>query len=153
MTPTATALRSASKAELDDLFRKSSAGPIPAGRARGTALILPGSAVDGALQWFVRLLCWQGKVFSPQTRDLKNLISPLGLHLIRASVYQDESWFSAGPAVILDYSKTSFLAQKIRDEIREVSPGLYLGQVYWGKSRIALFMLEFPPAPSSSQPS
>jgi hypothetical protein len=31
----------------------------------------------------------------------------------------------------------------IRDEIRQVAPGVYLGQVFWGKKRIALFMLEF----------
>ena len=49
-----------------------------------------------------------------------------------------------GPAIILDYSKTSLVAGMIRDEIRQVGPGVYLGQVYWGKRRIALFMLEFP---------
>jgi hypothetical protein len=137
-------LRSRSKQELDDIFRSAGAGPIPAGKSRGTAIILPGSWLDGVLAGLVRLLWWKGKIFSPATRDLKNRISPLGIPAIRAQVYLDESWFSPGPAIILDYSKSSFVAQKIRDEIREVGPGVYLGQVYWGKRRLILFMLEFP---------
>lgn len=151
MTPSADALRSASSVELDAVFRSSPSGPIPQGKARGTALIVPGSGFDKVLQTIVRWFWWKGKVFSPATSDLKNMVTPLGIPLIRAKVYQDESWFSKGPAVILDYSQSSFVAQKIRDEIREVSDGLYIGQVYWGKKRIAHFMLEFPPSrPSQS---
>jgi hypothetical protein len=49
---------------------------------------------------------------------------------------------------VLDYSQTSIVAQWIRDEIREVSPGLYLGLVYWGKQkqdakRLIYFSLKF----------
>ncbi len=133
-----------SRAGLDELFRKSPPGPIPTGPARGTAIVLPGSRFDGVVAGLIRALWWKGKVFSPETGDLRNLIGPLGWHLIRARVYEDPSWFASGRAIILDYSRTSFVARKIRDEIRLVRPGLYLGQVYWGKSRIALFMLEFP---------
>src|SRR5262249_2779656 len=119
-------------------------GPIPSGRARGTAIIFPGTPFVRPLAVLARLLFWKGKVFSPETGDLKNLISPFGVRAIRALVYQDASWFASGPAIILDYSKTSMVASKIRDEIRMLSPGVYLGQVYWGTKRIALFMLEFP---------
>lgn len=144
MTPSVATLRTAPKAHLDELFRNATAGPAPVGRMRGTALILPGSGFDRVLQTMVRWFWWRGKVFSPDTRDLKNLVTPFGIPLIRAQVYEDQSWFAPGPAVILDYSKSSFVAQKIRDEIRQVAQGLYLGQVYWGKKRIALFMLEVP---------
>jgi hypothetical protein len=132
------------RGQLDQLFRDSPPGPIPAGRARGTAILLPGSALDRAISALVRALVWKGKIFSSATGDLKNRIGPLGIPLIRALVYQDESWFAQGPAIILDYSKTSLLARMIRDEIRQVGPGIYLGQVYWGRRRIAHFMLEFP---------
>jgi hypothetical protein len=132
-----------SRSELDRLFRDSPAGPIPAGRARGTAILLPGTKIDRAIAALVRVLVWKGKVFSSATADLKNRIGPLGTPLIRALVYEDKSWFAQGPAIILDYSKTSLVAGMIRDEIRQVAPGVYLGQVFWGKKRIALFMLEF----------
>jgi hypothetical protein len=132
-----------SRSELDRLFGESPPGPIPAGRARGTAILLPGSVIDRAIAALVRALVWKGKVFSSATGDLKNRIGPLGTPLIRARVYEDKSWFAKRPAIILDYSKTSLVARMIRDEIRQVAPGVYLGQVYWGKKRIALFMLEF----------
>jgi hypothetical protein len=132
-----------SRSQLDQLFRDSPPGPIPTGRARGTAILLPGTVIDRAIAALVRVLIWKGKVFSSATGDLKNRIGPLGTPLIRARVYQDQSWFAPGPATILDYSQTSLVARMIRDEIRQVGPGVYLGQVYWGKRRIALFMLEF----------
>ena len=137
------------RSRLDDLFRRSPPGPIPTGQARGTAMLLPGSPADRVLGALIRMLVWKGKVFNPQSGDLKNLLGPLGNRGIRARVYQDKSWFADGPAIILDYSRTSFVARMIRDEIREVSPGVYLGQVYWGKRRIALFTLEFPPESQS----
>ncbi len=132
-----------SREALDDLFRRSPAGPIPAGIARGTAIVMPGSRLDSVLAAFVRAFCWKGKVFFRETGDLLNRIGPFGQRLIRARVYQDVSWFAPGAAVILDYSKTSFVARKIRDEIRLIAPGVYLGQVYWGRRRIALFLLQF----------
>ena len=144
MIATATEVVTASRDELDALFRASPAGTIPVGRARGTAMVFPGSGVDRLVQELIRALIWKGKVFSPTTKDLRNLISPFGIEIIRAMVYEEGSWFSPGPAIILDYSKTSVVAGKIRDEIRQIAPGVYLGQVYWGKRRIALFMLEFP---------
>jgi hypothetical protein len=143
MTIAAKHLRSMPASALDELFRGSPAGPIPEGRARGTAILFPGSWFGRLLGWVIRLLFWKGKIFRPKSGDLKNRIGPLGWPLIRARVYEDQSWFADGPAVVLDYSKTSLLARWIRDEIREVSPGVYLGVVYWGKRRIARFLLEF----------
>lgn len=131
------------KAELDQIFRASPPGPIPAGTSHGTAMLLPGSVLDGLLQLVVRAFFWKGKVFSPATGDLLNRIGPLGTLLIRAKVYPDSSWFDGGPAIILDYSATSVVARSIRDEIRQVAPAVYLGQIYLGKRRIGLFMLEF----------
>src|SRR6185295_14649556 len=46
-------------------------------------------------------------------------------------------------------SKTSLVARKVRDEIREVSPGLYLGKVYWGKKRLIDFALTSRKHPES----
>ena len=35
------------------------------------------------------------------------------------------------------------MAHWIRDEIRQLQPGLYLGKVYWAKKRLIDFALEF----------
>jgi hypothetical protein len=86
---------------------------------------------------------WQGKVFYREQGFLLNRLTPVGLKLVKAKVYRGESWLCDGESIILDYSKTSFVAQKIRDEIREVAPNIYLGQAYWDQTRVLCFALEF----------
>jgi hypothetical protein len=54
----------------------------------------------------------------------------LGLRVVPAGVFYGESWFDGGPAIILDYAGTSRLFPDVRDEMREVAPGLYLGLTY-----------------------
>ena len=130
--------------ELATLFRSSNAGEIPVGKMHGTVLIAPGTQIAGPAMRFARLLVWQGKVFDPVQGDLRNLILPFGIEAVRAKVYKDASWFDEQEAIVLDYSKTSFVAKKIRDEIREVSPGVYLGLVFWDRSMILHFALTKP---------
>ena len=114
MAVTLNDLTSMSQAELDDLFRRSPMGDIPDGDAQGTAIVAPGSEVEGPVLWLARWLAWQGKVFDRSRGTLLNKVGPLGLHLIRASVYVAPSWFDNQPAIILDYSKTSLLARKVQ---------------------------------------
>ena len=137
-------LSSMPPADVDDLFRSGSVGQIPDGEAVGTALFKPGARVQPFLEKFVRSWAWQGKQFRAGSRRLENLILPLGIRAISADVYRGMSWFDAEPCIVLDYSRRSFVARQIRDEIRRVAPGLYLGLVYWGKTRLMYFTLQFP---------
>jgi hypothetical protein len=139
-----------SQVELDRLFRRSPPGEIPTGRGRGTPIFAPGTPLTGPVARVAGTLAWRGKVFSPDGRDLKNLISPLSIRLFRALVYRGPSWLDDRECIVLDYSRTSTLTGWIRDEIREVSPGLYLGVVYGvgrafgGERRLDVgFALEF----------
>lgn len=70
-------------------------------------------------------------------------MGPLGTPVIAANVYHDASWLDANPAIILDYSRSALLARRIRDEIREVAPGVFLGIVYWYRRKVLRFVLEF----------
>jgi hypothetical protein len=133
-----------SGAELDDIFRQSPAGTLPDGEGEGTAIIAPGTAISDEIARFVHLFTWKGKVFDAAKGELRNKILPLGHKAIVARVYKDKSWFDKNECIVLDYSKTSLLAKWIRDEIREVSPGIYLGIVYWGKKKLIHFALKFP---------
>src|SRR5262245_24652898 len=137
------ALLSMSPAQLDELFGKSEAGPIPDGPARGTALIKPGSAVAGELADAVKLFVWQGKTFDGPHGVLRNRISALGLNAIVAEVYKGPSLFDKKECIVLDYSKTSTVAKWIRDEIRLVGPKRYLGRVYFNDKPSLHFALEF----------
>jgi len=130
--------------ELDTLFRRSDAGEIPNGEAEGTVLIAPGTKLEGPAEKLIHLLIWKGKVFDRKKGELRNEILPFGVKAVRAKVYKEPSWFDKKETIVLDYSHTSLVAHWIRDEIREVAPGIYLGLVYWQRNRILHFALKFP---------
>jgi hypothetical protein len=129
--------------KLDDLFRRSPGGRIPVGDSDGTVILAPPSAIGTAAAKLAHLVAWKGKVFDPETGTLRNKVGPLGTRAIAAKVYQGQSWYDTNQAIILDYSRTSWVARWCRDEIREVSPGVFLGIVYWGRHRILKFVLDF----------
>jgi len=132
-----------SQAELDALFTASAAGAIPTGEARGTAIVAPGTTYGPNIAEFISNFAWQGKVFDGEKGVLRNRILPFGLNAIIAKVYKGDSWLDGKECIVLDYSDTSLLAHWIRDEIREIGPGMYLGKVYWGKQRLIDFVLQF----------
>ncbi len=131
-----------SQRELDDLFKAAPPGPIPVGDTQGTAIFMPGTFIATVVRLLVRMLFWKGKVFNPTTKELLNKLSPFAIRGILAKVYMGQSWLDGQPVIVIDYSQTSFVAKKIRDEIREVAPGVYLGKVWWGRKRIADFALK-----------
>lgn len=135
-----------SRDELDKIYKSAKPGDLPQGDTRGTA-ILAGSRLSKPFAALARLGFWQGKVFDLFAPDFKqgvvvNKVAPFGLNLIVAKTYRDVSWMDGKETLVIDYSKTSLLARQIRDEIRQVKPGLYLGKVWWGKHRILDFALE-----------
>jgi hypothetical protein len=137
----AQALVHMSPGELDELFSASPPGPIPAGETDGTAIAFAGTEFAGVAAKLGHLLAWKGKVFDAERGVLLNRITPLDVHAVRAKVYRADSWFDQRPCIVLDYSETSILAHYVRDEIREVADGLYLGLVFWKRTRIIYFTL------------
>lgn len=132
------------RAELDDIYTQAQAGSTPSGETTGTAIVA-GSLFSKAFAVLARWFAWQGKVFDlfapPDKGILINKVSPFGLTFIVAKVYKDKSWMDGKETIVIDYSTTSFFARKIRDEIREVEPGIFLGKVWLGKRRILDFAL------------
>ena len=139
-----------SQGRLDDLFKSSPPGPIPEGDSQGTAVVWPGTFFTRIIARLVHGFAWQGKVFTktPDGKDatLQNKVSVAGVKAIVARVYYTPSWLDGKECIVLDYSKTSLLARKIRDEIRLVDEvrRIYLGKVWWGKTRLIDFALQFP---------
>jgi hypothetical protein len=138
-------LLSMSQTQLDDLFRASPPGEIPDGEAKGTAIVAPGTSYSEEIAEFINHFAWQGKTFDAAKGVLRNRILPLGLSAIIAKVYKAPSWLDGKECIVLDYSDTSLLARWIRDEIRQIGPGTYLGKVYWDKKRLIDFVLRFQP--------
>jgi hypothetical protein len=132
-----------SQAQLDELFTNSPTGDIPSGEGKGTAIIAPGTTYSQDIAEFINHFAWQGKIFDSQNGVLRNEILPFGLRAIIAKVYKAPSWLDSKECIVLDYSETSLLAHWIRDEIRSITPGTYLGKVYWDKKRLIDFALDF----------
>jgi hypothetical protein len=134
-----------SQQELDALFSAHDAGPIPDGEAKGTAIIAPGTAGSEKIAELINIFGWQGKVFDAKAGLLRNHILAIGLKAIIARVYKGPSLLDGKECIVLDYSDTSLVASHVRDEIRQIEPGLYLGKVYWDKGRLIDFSLDFRP--------
>ena len=132
-----------SQKQLDDLFLSSPPGDIPNGPAQGTAIIAPGTQYSEAIAEMINHFGWQGKVFDAEKGLLKNRILAFGIEAIVARVYKGPSWMDGKDCIVLDYSDTSLVAHWIRDEIRLIGPGFYLGKVYWDKDRLIDFCLQF----------
>jgi len=130
-------------AQLDELFTKSPAGDIPDGDAEGTAILAEGTKYAPDIARFINHFAWQGKIFDAKAGFLKNKILPLGIAAIIAKIYKDKSWFDGKECIVLDYSQTSIVAGWIRDEIRMIGPGFYLGLVFGERKKLFYFTLKF----------
>ena len=188
-----------SQEELDQIYARLTAGPIPNGEFSGTFFFadgggikrisevlggLKGIAVDIKLKKMERLgeALWKGKVFYKDRKILRNMIrdreylkliidgDPDTLPktkidgvdtwlLFPAKLYCGQSLLDARrESVIIDYAFTDdiegyrerpdFLAGRrglqVRDEIRMIRPGFYLGRAYMGRIFVLNFTLYNP---------
>jgi hypothetical protein len=112
--------------ELEQLYRAAPAGAIPCGYTCGRAIYCLDKPLNGIRSKVTRLV-WHGKEF----HDDGTLVNQWsGFKAIRARVCYGQGWLDGGPAIIMDYSGTSLVWHDVRDELREVAPGLYLGVMY-----------------------
>ena len=116
-----------SRCELETLYRRAEWAPLPCGFAPGRAIPDPGSAKTVRQSRLIGAV-WKGKVIRPDGTMINR--GPLGLEAVRARIYVGESWLDGRPTLVLDYCGMSRLFPDVRDELREVAPGLYLGLTY-----------------------
>jgi hypothetical protein len=119
---------------------------VPDGEAKGTAIVAPGTVFTASVAEAISLFAWQGKAFDAASMTLRNHILPFGLKAVLARIKREDSWLDGKPCIVLDYAETSTVAHWIRDEIRMIAPGFYLGKVFWSHSRLIDFTLDFNPA-------
>jgi hypothetical protein len=136
----ASALVRMSEAELAETYRAGTTAPIPNGRARGVALVLPGSSLSPILAK-IGWLVWQGKNFDDKAARLSNRV--IGLRFIPGALSHGPSWFDSGNAVIIDYKHTSMSFSRIRDEIRLIAPDFWLGRTYYRRGERGSYVWSF----------
>ena len=115
----------ADRATLDALYAAGTVGAIPSGVVSGRAIPNPGSRNTVRRSKLIGLL-WKGKVFTDG--QMINRLAG-GREAVTARVYVGESWFDGRPAIILDYAGSNLFGD-VRDEFREITPGVYLGMTY-----------------------
>jgi hypothetical protein len=115
------------RCELERLYSCARPGPIPVGCTRGKAIPCPGTVFAGPASKLMGL-AWKGKQFDPCDATMINRWCNKTSR--PAKVYIGPSWFDGKEAIILDYCGMSDKWGDVRDEIREVCPGLYLGMMF-----------------------
>ncbi|HEV3262393.1 MAG TPA: hypothetical protein VG013_36415 [Gemmataceae bacterium] len=113
--------------ELEQLYRQAEPGTIPQGYTPGKAIYCPDSP-RGVRRSKMTNAVWHGKIFNACEGTLIN--QWCGFRAIKAKVCYGPSWLDGKPSIIMDYSETSLVWEDVRDELREVAPGLYLGRMY-----------------------
>lgn len=91
---------------------------------------------------------WRGKSFAPRGADAgsgDNRVVSERLHLFRFDTRVGPSRHDGKPVIDLDYDHAGnpFFIRAIEDEIREVRPGLYLGQAWLRAAGKKTFVLWF----------
>jgi hypothetical protein len=112
--------------DLEHLYRHAPPASVSPGFLRGKAIYCQDSRFAGPRTAVTNFL-WHGKHF----RDDCTLVNQwCGFKAIKARVYPGCSWLDGQPSLIMDYSETSHVWADVRDELREVAPGLYLGAMF-----------------------
>jgi hypothetical protein len=72
-----------------------------------------------------------------------NSVTPFGVKAVAAEVYTAPSRFDGKDCIALDYARTSWLAHRVRDEMHEIAPRLYLGKAFLQGRPLLDFVLRF----------
>lgn len=113
------------------------------GRPKGRMLAVRG-AEGGPVGWLLRALArhprfpWDGKSFFAEREDEGRGVNRIDLFVRRFEWFPfatrvEPSVVDGAPCVHLDYASANnpWPIARIRDELREVAPGLYLGPALW----------------------
>jgi hypothetical protein len=110
----------------DELFRNGIATGEPCGKTRGTVLIADGKMPR--LKARMQNLAWKGKTF-PGDGTLINRW-PAGIEAVTAQTSVGTSLFDGQPCLVMQYAADAPIFPGVRDELREIAPGTWLGRNY-----------------------
>ncbi|HKA06738.1 MAG TPA: hypothetical protein VKD71_05730 [Gemmataceae bacterium] len=116
-----------SESELIDLYKCSAPAPVPTNYTPGLVIFKPGSCITVPMARVMECTAWQGKYFPCEGTMINR---QFGVPTIKAVIYGGESWLDGGPSTVFDYADTSLICKRYRDEVRQVSPGVYLGMMH-----------------------
>ncbi len=108
------------------MFRAGTVGCEPLGPTRGTVLYADGkhpyarARVQGAI--------WKGKSFHGDGTFTNRWVG--GIRAGSTGIRLEPSWLDGQPCFVMQYPPDALVFRNVRDEIREVAPGVWLGRSY-----------------------
>lgn len=127
---------------LKDIYAKGTAdNGLPEGDYDGTLVFMAGTPLAPLFAVLLSFI-WSGKICDSAADKLINKWGPFGtIQAIPATICVAPSWSSSGGnCVEVNYS-TRGPFRFVRDEIRNVAPGLYLGLMYVNRILVGYFVL------------
>lgn len=118
------------RCELEALYRAAPVGAEPCGFLPGVAIFDPGTNKAVRKARFTHAV-WKGKEFPGDGTMVNHTVA--GVRAVTARVFVGESWFDGEPTLVLDYCGTSKVFGHVRDEMREIAPGVWVGLTYLRK--------------------
>ncbi len=117
------------ESQLLELYKDAEPGEVPSGYVPGLVIFKPGSCLTIPIAKIAKATVWQGKIFHADGHMYNRTF---GLPAVRTPIELGTSCVDGRPSLILDYAENRLwyaVVHKFRDEVREVSPGIYLGMM------------------------
>lgn len=124
--PTVAQLKKMSVCELDRLFEQATPGELPVGHARGRVLLMTDARLPRVRACLASAV-WKGKTFD----ECGGFINQFpGFQALEGAIAPGVSTYDGKPCLILEYPPGTPVFGNLRDEMRQVGPGLYLARLY-----------------------
>ena len=124
--PSLAALRKSTPCCWEALFREGTLGCGPLGPTRGTVLYADGKhpRFKARMQGPV----WKGKTFHDDGTLTNRWLG--GVQAVSAPTHVGESWLDGRPCLVMQYAADAPVFGNVRDELRQIAPGVWLGRSY-----------------------
>ena len=127
-------LRKSGPCGWESQFRAGTIGCGPDGQTRGTVLYADGR--HPRLKAHLQGVVWKGKTFHCDGTFTNRWVG--GVHAISATTSIEPSWLDGQPCLVMQYPPDTAVFDNVRDELRQICPGMWLGRSYdctTGKSK------------------
>ena len=120
-------LRGGTPAGWESLFLGTVHAGEPVGTTRGTVLFAD-DALFPRLKARLQGTMWKGKVFHGDGTFTNRWVG--GVRAGTAETTVEPSWLDGQPSLVVRYSPRALVFRNVRDELRQVRPGVWLGRSY-----------------------
>jgi hypothetical protein len=121
------ALRQTTPGGWESLFREGVFDGGPVGPTRGTVLYAD-DALFPRLKARLQGTMWKGKVFHGDGTFTNRWVGGVRAGTVGTAV--EPSWLDGQPTLAARYSPSALVFRNVRDELRQVGPGVWLGRSY-----------------------